>query len=164
MDDATTKLGLLMESVHSQQQLARDSIEALYAQTRDLGAVVRSEIRDSMTEELSEMRLEVARSIQMLRGLRRSIVFRFGVAGGLLLALTGVIVGALVWYFLPTEAQISALTVRRDALAANIARLEQGGGRLQWRVCGDQSRLCVQIDAAAPPFGAQADYRVIKGY
>jgi len=164
MDDVTAKIGLLMESVHSQQQLARDSIDRLDELTRHLDEVVRAEIRETLVDELRNMRLEVDRSMHALRGLRRSVALRFGATGLMLLTLAGGVTTALIGRFAPSESELQALRARRDALVANIGRLEQRGGRLQWRLCGDQSRLCVQIDSATPAFGAHADYRIVKGY
>ena len=52
---------------------------------------------------------------------------------------------------LPNPAQIETLRTRRDELQANVARLEQSGGRIDWRHCGERARLCIR----APPQRAE---------
>jgi hypothetical protein len=56
------------------------------------------------------------------------------------------------------------LRAQRDSLAQNIAHLEQRGGKVDWRSCGDSARLCVRIDRKAPVYGEKADYYIVKGY
>jgi hypothetical protein len=54
--------------------------------------------------------------------------------------------------------------MQRDALAKSIASLEQRGGKIEWKSCGDPARLCVRVDRKAPVYGEKADYYVAKGY
>jgi hypothetical protein len=56
------------------------------------------------------------------------------------------------------------LRARREELAASVAKLEQQGGRIEWRRCGEARRLCVRVDRKAPSYGEKADYYVIEGY
>ena len=65
---------------------------------------------------------------------------------------------------LPSAAEIAALRARRDEISADLARLEQQGGRIDWRRCGDAKRLCIRVDRKAPIYGDKADYYVIEGY
>jgi hypothetical protein len=78
--------------------------------------------------------------------------------------LSTAIPGALVHWLLPSAAEVDALRARRDQLQANVQRLEQRGGRIDWRRCGEEARLCVRVDRAAPTYGDKADYYVVKGY
>lgn len=75
-----------------------------------------------------------------------------------------VIPAAVAHYLLPTRADINVLRAQRDALAQNVASLEQHGGKVDWKSCGDPARLCVRIDRKAPVYGEKADYYVAKGY
>jgi hypothetical protein len=59
---------------------------------------------------------------------------------------------------------VSALRAQRDELRLNVAKLEQLGGHIDWRRCGDSRRLCVRVDRKAPTYGEKADYLVIDGY
>jgi hypothetical protein len=52
LDDATMKVGLLMESAQAHQKLAEGQLERLRAHTQDLDSVVRDEIRRTLVEEL----------------------------------------------------------------------------------------------------------------
>ena len=76
---------------------------------------------------------------------------------------SGVAMGE-AWWMLPSQGEVAALRARRDALAANIARLERRGALLDVRTCGAPARLCVRVDRNAPPYGPGADYLIVKGY
>jgi hypothetical protein len=71
---------------------------------------------------------------------------------------------AVARWVLPSAAEVSALRARRDELRLNVAKLEQLGGHIDWRRCGDTRRLCVRVDRKAPTYGEKADYYVIDGY
>jgi hypothetical protein len=45
-----------------------------------------------------------------------------------------------------------------------VEALEQRGGLLDLRRCGNDARWCVRVDRHAPAYGEQADYLVVKGY
>jgi hypothetical protein len=67
-------------------------------------------------------------------------------------------------WVLPSRAQIAALRTKHDELAVKIAQLEERGGRMDLRHCGEGARLCVRVDRKAPMYGEQADYLVVRGY
>ena len=164
MDDATMKLGLLLESADANQNLARTGIERLNEHVRDLDGLVRSEIRSTLLDELHEIHVEISKAAQALRNLRRSIAFRLGAACLVALTVTIGIPAALTWHFVPSAAELSALRAERDALSSNIARLQEQGGRLEWRHCGERSRLCVRVEPGEPAFGGHSDFRIVKGH
>ena len=72
--------------------------------------------------------------------------------------------GTVVHWALPSPSDVTALRAQRDALVQNIAHLEQRGGKVEWRRCGEPKRLCVRVDRSAPTYGENADYYVVKGY
>jgi len=158
------KLGLLLESAQAHQNLAHRSIEMLDERVRDLDGVIRTEVRQALIEELQEMHLEISRATHAMRRFGRSINFRFGAAGAALLLLAVGIPAVLFWRAVPDRGEIDALRTQRDALSANIVRLERRGGRLEWRLCGERSAPCVQIDNSQPPFGEHSDFRIVKGH
>lgn len=164
LDDATMRVGLLMESAQTHQKLAEGQLEKLRVHTRDLDGVVRDEIRRTLVEELRALTAEAARATQALQKIRGAGRLR-GAVWSLAAAVlsTAGVVGAARWA-LPSAADIAGLRARRDELAANLANLEQQGGRIDWRRCGDTRRLCVRIDRKAPTYGDKADYFVIQGY
>jgi len=164
LDDATMKVGLLLESAQTHQKLAEGQLERLREHTRDLDGVVRDEIRRTLVEELRALTAEAARATQALQKIRGAGRLR-GAAWSLAAAVlcTAGVIGAARWV-LPSAAEIAALRTRRDELAANLAKLEQQGGRIDWRRCGDARRLCVRVDRKAPTYGDKADYLVIEGY
>jgi hypothetical protein len=164
LDDATMKVGLLMESAQAHQKLAEGQLEKLRAHTQDLDSVVRDEIRRTLAEELRALTAEATRATRALQKIRGAARLR-GAAWGLVAAVlcTLVPIGVARWA-LPSATEIAALRARRDELAANLAKLEQQGGRIDWRRCGDGRRLCVRVDRKAPTYGDKADYFVIEGY
>jgi hypothetical protein len=164
MDEATMKCGLLMESAQAHQKLAEEHLERLRAHTLGLDEVVREAIRRTLIDELRELTSECETAKRALRGMRRAANLR-----GLLWSLaaaattTAVPIAAVRW-LLPSAERIDTLRAERDQLSASVARLEQQGGRVEWRRCGESARLCVHVDRNAPSYGDKSDYFVVKGY
>jgi hypothetical protein len=164
LDDATMKVGLLMESAQAHQKLAEGQLEKLRAHTQDLDSVVRDEIRRTLVEELRALTAEATRATRALERVRGAGWLRGAVwilAAAVLC--TVVPIGFARWA-LPSAAEVATLRARRDDLAANLAKLEQDGARIDWRRCGEVRRLCVRVDRKAPAYGDKADYLVIEGY
>jgi hypothetical protein len=164
MNDDTFKVGLLMESAQAHQKMVEENLERLRAHTRDLDSVVRDEIRRTLLAELQAVAVESKRAAQALQGMRRAVSLRAALWSIGIAALSAAIPCAIVWRVLPSAAEILALRTTRDELAANVAHLEQRGGRIEWRHCGDASRLCVRVERKGPSYGEQADYLIVKGY
>jgi hypothetical protein len=164
IDDATLKCGLLMESAQAHQRLAESQIEKLRAHTQDLDSVVRDEIRRTLIEELQMLTTETTRATQALQRVKRAASLRSALVSLVCALLCALIPMVIARWILPSTAEISALRARRDALASNVANLEQQGGRIDWRRCGDAKRICVRVDRKAPIYGDAADYYVIEGY
>jgi hypothetical protein len=164
LDDATLKLGLLMESAQAHQKLAEGQLETLRIHTQDLDGVVRDEIRRTLVEELRMLSAEVAHATRAVQKMRSGQAAR-GVVWSLAAAMlcTAAPIAVARWV-LPSDADVAALRARRDALSANLAKLERQGGRIDWRHCGDAKRLCVRVDRKAPAFGDRGEYYVIEGY
>ncbi|HEX3951869.1 MAG TPA: hypothetical protein VHW95_18620 [Steroidobacteraceae bacterium] len=164
LDDATLKLGLLMESAETHQKLAEGQLERLRAHTQDLDGVVRDEIRRTMVEELRMLSAEVTRASRALQKIRSGHAVRgtvWTLAAAMLCTAAPI---AVARWVLPSAADVAALRARRDELAANLNGLQQQGGRIKWRHCGDAKRLCVRVDRKAPTYGDAGDYYVIEGY
>jgi hypothetical protein len=164
VDDDTMKFGLLMESAQAHQKLAETHLEKLRAHTQDLDAVVRDEIRRTLVDELQTLTAESDRAARALREMKRAATMRgltwtMGIA-----VLCTAIPTVIARYALPSQSQIAAMRIQRDSLAQNIARLEQRGGKVDWRSCGDPGRLCVHVDRNAPVYGEKSDYFIVKGY
>ena len=139
MDETTMKLGLLMEAAQAHQKAAESSLKKLKATANDLAAIVRDEVRR-------------AANVQIL-------VWSVGIT-----ALCSAVPLALACWIIPSRAEISALRAKRDELAAQIASLEERGGRIELRRCGVGARLCVRVDRKAPTYGEQSDFLVVRGY
>ncbi len=164
VDDATMKFGLLMESAQTHQKIAEAHLEKLRAHIQDLDGVVREEIRRTLIEELQELTAESTRAAQALHGMKRAanmrgLIWSVGIA-----VLCTVIPSAIARWALPSAREIAALRLERDQLALSVGRLEQHGGRIDWRHCGEAARLCVRVDRSAPSYGDKADYFIVKGY
>ena len=164
ISDEALKLGLLMEAAQAQQHLGEESLERLAAHTRELEAIVRDEIRRTVGEELAGIASESGRAAQSLQRLRRAANLRVLVWTVSIAAACSAVAMGEAWWMLPSQNEIAALRARRDALAANIARLQERGGSIDLRRCGARARLCVQVDRHAPAYGAHADYLIVKGY
>jgi hypothetical protein len=164
LTDEAMKLGLLMEAAQAQQRLGQESLERLAAHTHDLDVIVRDEIRRTVAEGLDTVASESRRAAQSLQTLRRSANVRALLWTVCIAALSSAVGIGEAYWMLPSQAEISALQARRDALAANIGTLEQRGGTLDIRRCGARARLCVRIDRNAPAYGVGADFLVVKGY
>ena len=164
VDEDAMKFGLLMESAHAHQKLAEAHLERLKAHTQDLDGVVREEIRRTLIDELKSLTVESERAARALREMKRAANMR-GLMWNMGIALLCTAIPSIVaHYALPSREDVAALRLRRDALAENIALLEQRGGKLDWRSCGDPARLCVRIDRKAAVYGEKSDYYIVKGY
>ena len=164
VDDTTMKFGLLMESVQAHQKLAESHLEQLRAHTRDLDAVVRDEIRRTLIEELQSLWAECKQATQALQRIRRGATVRGGLWSIVIAILCTGIPMAIMRWALPSGSEITALRARHDELSASVAILEGRGGRIDWRRCGERTRLCVRVDRKAPTYGENADYFVVAGY
>jgi hypothetical protein len=162
LDDATLKMGLLMESAQAHQKLAEGQLERLRVHTQGLDGIVRDEIRRTLVEELQALRAEMTRAARALQRLRsdnalRRAVWSLGVA-----VLCSAVPITVARWVLPSAGEIAALRARRDELTANLTRLEQQGARIDWRHCGDSKRICVRVDRKGPAYGEKGDYLVIE--
>jgi hypothetical protein len=153
-DDDTFKLGLLMEAAQAQQTLATAALERLREHTAGLDAIVREEIRATIVEEMRALAEDSVRAGKALRALWN----------GAIVALSALIPFGLAQWWLPSHAEVAALTARRDQLTANLRQLAQAGGQIELRHCGRAQRLCARVDRGEPPYGTAADFRILKGY
>ena len=163
MDDESVKLGFLMETAQSHQK----TVEALFAKlkehTQGLDAVVRDQIRHVVADELKSVRAETQGAVEALQALKRAanVHVTFWTLGATAIALSAALF--VVWWVLPSPAEIAALRSERDALSSNVAVLDQRGARADLRRCG-AGHLCVRVDLKAPRYGESSDYLVIGGY
>ncbi|HWX30979.1 MAG TPA: hypothetical protein VNZ53_26520 [Steroidobacteraceae bacterium] len=164
LDDATMKFGLLMESAQAHQRLAESQLEKLRAHTRDLDGVVRDEIRRTLIDEMQMLTAESRRAIQVLQRIRRGAAVRTALWCSVMAILCTGIPITIIRCVLPSESEIAGMRARRDELAASVAALERRGGRIEWRRCGADVRLCVRVDRKAPAYGEHADFFVVAGY
>jgi hypothetical protein len=164
MDDSTMKLGLLMEAAQAHQRAADSSLRKLKATTTELAAVVRDEVHRVLLEELHSLESDSKRACEALRGVRRAANMRvLSWSLGITLLSSAIPLGLMCW-IVPSRAEIAALRAKHAELATQIANLEQRGGRIDLRRCGDGGRLCVRVDRKAPTYGEQSDYLIVRGY
>ncbi len=162
--DDTMKFGLLMEGAQTHQRLAETQLQKLRAHTQGLDAVVRDEIRRTLIEELQDLTTERDRAVRALRDMTRATHVRGLLWNIAIVLICTVIPAAVARVALPSETAVTALRAQRDSLARDVARLEQRGGRVDWRACGDAARLCVRIDRKAPAYGDKGDFYIVQGY
>ncbi len=164
LDPLTLRAGLLMESVQAHQKLAEVHLDRLTKHTQDLDSVVRDEIRRTLIDELQSLTAENKRAVQSLVAIRRAASAR-GVALQVGVAVLCVLIpSALLHWALPSAGELVTLRAERNALTQNVASLERRGGRVEWRHCGEQARLCARVERSAPTYGEKADFYVLKGY
>jgi hypothetical protein len=164
MDDTTMKLGLLMEAAQANQKAAESSLKKLKAAANDLAAVVREEIHRDVMEEFHSLAADGKRASDALYAVRRAANVRALVwSVGMTLLCSAIPLGLACWV-IPSRAEIAALRARRDELVTRIANLQERGGRIDLRRCGDGARLCVRVDRKAPMYGEQSDYLIVRGY
>jgi hypothetical protein len=164
VDEATMKFGLLMETAQAHQKMAETHLEKLRVHTQDLDMVVRDEIRRTLIEELQMLKVESTRSTEVLRRIGRGAMLRGTLWSVAVAVLCTAIPTAIMRWTLPSTSDIASLRMRRDEMMTNLAALERQGGRIEWRRCGEKSRLCIRVDRKAPPYGDRADYYVVEGY
>ena len=164
LSNEAMKVGLLMEAARAQQSLSQECLERLAAHTRDLEFSVRDEVRRTVAEELGNIAGENRRAAESLQALRRAANLRVMLWTVCIAAICSGVSMAETWWMLPSQRELAELRARRDALAANIANLQQRGALLELRKCGERGRLCVRVDRSAPAYGSGADYLIVKGY
>jgi hypothetical protein len=164
VDPDTMKLGLLLETAQAHQDLVDDSLKRLQAHAQGLDAVVRDEVRRALIAELGELVEQCTKATEALKALSGATQVRAVWCGAVLTAVPGILIALLLWWWLPTPAQIAGLRAERQQLSDTVARLAQSGGRIDLRSCGSPARLCVKVDRHAPSFGAQSDYLIVQGY
>jgi uncharacterized protein involved in exopolysaccharide biosynthesis len=164
LDEQTMSLGLLMEAAQAQKSSAEAILEKLNDHVRGLDAVVRDEIRRTLVHELELLGTDSRRAAEALRALIRAANLRTLAWSIAVTVLAAAIPLIAVKCLLPSRDEVAALQAKRDALASNIAKLQQRGGLVDMRRCGDEARLCIRIDRKAPAYGESADYLVVKGY
>jgi hypothetical protein len=164
MDDETMKLGLLMEAAQTNQKSADASVKKLKAAVQDLATVVRDEVHRVLLEELQSLTADSRRASDALHAVRRAAGLRVAIWSVGVTTLCSAIPLGLACWVIPSRAEIAALRSRHDELAAKIAALEDRGGRVDLRRCGETARLCVRVDRKAPVYGEKSDYLILGGY
>ncbi len=164
MEDTTMKIGLLMEAAQAQQKAAESSLRKLKTAASELAVVVREEVHRVLLEQIHSLSEDSKRASDALYAVRRAANLRMAAWSVGTTVLSSLIPLALGWWIVPSRADISALREKHDELVAKIANLEQRGGRIDLRRCGEGGRLCVRVDRKAPTYGQQSDYLIVRGY
>jgi hypothetical protein len=164
MDDITMKLGLLMEAAQTHQKAADSTLRKLKATANELATIVRDEVRSVVVEEFQSLATDSKRASAALREVHRAANIRALAWSLSLTTLCSAIPLLLACWLIPSRGEIAALRARHDELATKIASLEERGGRIDLRRCGNGGRLCVRVDRKAPSYGEQSDYLVVRGY
>jgi len=163
MDQDSVKLGLLMETAERHQKLADAAIGKLNEHAQGLEAAVRDQIRRAVVEEMTMVKAETQSAVEALQRVKRAANARLTLWTLGLTAISAGVALFVVWWILPTRAEIAALRAERDELASAVAVLNRRGARADLRLCG-RVHLCVRVDMNAPRYGDQRDYFVIGGY
>jgi hypothetical protein len=131
---------------------------------RELGQAVRDEIRAAFIEEFEALGEAGRRTAEALEAVRRVASVRMALWATVVVICCSVIPVAIVRMVLPTHEDLIHLRGERDSLQAHVAQLAARGGRIDLRRCGVEGRLCARVEPAAPRYGADGDYYILKGY
>ena len=134
------------------------------ALARELGQAVRDEVRAAFLEEFEALGQAGRRAAEALDAVRRVASLRLGLWVIVVVVCCSGIPLAIIRMALPSGAELVLLRRERDALEAQVEQLARRGGRIDLRRCGAGGRLCVRVEPAAPRYGADGDYYVLKGY
>lgn len=149
----------------------RAAAEGVAAMQRAAGEAVGAEVRRSFGEHLDGVVKAAGEVEDKLSGAVAAFGWRWALlAGG---AAAGGIAALLlaawvtVWW---QRGQVEGLAERKAALTEEVAQLQgqandwaKRGGRAKLDVCGEERRLCVQVDKRLG-YGKDADYFVLRGY
>ena len=163
MDEPTVSAGLLMEAAQNHQRLAEAAVERLNACTRGLEGAMREELRGCFMQEFQELGEAARHATEALQRVRRIASVRLALWSITVCASCTLVPLAVSRLLLPSPAELARLQAQRDALNAALQSLQRQGARLDLRRCGESGRLCVRIERSAPPYGRDADYRIVKG-
>ena len=140
------------------------SQEVGLALAQELEQAVRDEVRAAFVEEFEALGQAGRRAAEALDAVRRVASLRLALWAIVVIGCCSVIPVAAVRMAFPTAAELGRLRSERDSLEAQVTQLAQRGGRIDLRRCGADGRLCARVERAAPRYGADGDYYVLKGY
>ena len=138
--------------------------DQLGAVAGDLENIVRQEIRSALVEEFQALGDASHRAAEALGAVRRVASLRIALWAIGVVSVCSAMPVVVAWSVLPSPAELERLRAERDRLEANVTLLERRGGAVDLRRCGSEGRLCVRIERAAPAYGAQSDYFIVKGH
>jgi hypothetical protein len=163
VDEATLKVGLLMEAAQTQQKAVDALLQRLTDHLGGLDAVVREEMRRAFSQEFQALGTASETAADALHQIRRAAGRRTALWVVAVTMASAVAPCLVSWTVLPSRAEVANLRAQRNELAQSIADLEHEAGHIDLRRCGDYSRLCVRVDRSAPVYGANGDYLVVRG-
>ena len=105
MDEDSIKIGLLMETAQTHQQLADVALEKLKQHTDGLDAIVRQEIRRCFVDEMHTLHTEIWRTTEALRRVQRIANGRVVLWSVAIPVLSAVIAALVVFVTLPIIAR-----------------------------------------------------------
>ena len=134
------------------------------ALARELEQAVRHEVRAAFVEEFEALGQAGRRAAEALEAVRRVASLRLALWVIVVVMCCSLIPLAVVRMAFPTRAELISLRSERDSLESQVMRLSQHGGRIDMRRCGPGGRLCARVERAAPRYGVDGDYYILKGY
>jgi hypothetical protein len=170
MDGEERKIALLIAAFDQEREHTAQATAALRQVIEGLGEKVDAATGVAVGKALNTLRREADLAAQAMQQLRRLTLWQ-SAWRHVTTALCAIVITVLVvWWYVPTVGEMSALRSERDQLQASIEDLNQRGGRIKLNSCGnsgDRKRLCVLVDQTAGKFGnAQSGeiYMIAKGY
>ena len=163
MDESTMQTGLLMEAAQAQQKAVDALMHRLTEAVAGLDAVIRDELRRAFAEEFRALSAMSQVAAESLHQVRRAAGLRMATWAVAISVASSAAPCLFSWALLPSRTEVAKLRAQRNELAEGVAELERRAGHLDLRRCGESARLCVRVERGAPVYGADGDYRVVKG-
>jgi len=184
--DEQQKIMSMMVLAEDQQKAAQTTLDALGQQIKGMASIIRTETRAGMLEiegktvsAFQGHEKAIGKAVNDAHGAAEAIqesiksvgwklaLVAFLAAFGAIAAFAIGAYGLVAWQ----SYQVRSLASEKADLVQEVARLEAAAadfakraGKANLITCGDQRRLCVEIDTKAGGFGEHGQYAIIKGY
>lgn len=167
MDGEERKIAALVAAFDQEHERAQRAITALQRLGVSLRHGVEAAAHEAVTEALAEVNQETQHAADALRELQRFSFWQSAWQHMTIAVLAMAVTVTVVWWYVPSMKEITALRAEQNALQASIEELNQRGGRVKLSTCGPRKHLCVLVDEAAGTFGDAKRgevYMIAKGY
>lgn len=168
MDSQETKIAVLIAAFDTEHGRVQGAITALNQTGEQLKREVSSAAKAAVQAALKDLNADIEKASKVLTDLQGLSLWRASLQH-LAVAVVAMAIALLgVWWYVPSQSDITARRAERAELQASIDDLTKRGAKMKTIACGPKSRLCVLVDRAAGTFGVAGNkddvYMIVKGY